>query len=27
VSAITTSMRSDPDLAVNLYDDEIDDDF
>ncbi|MDR1559854.1 MAG: VWA domain-containing protein [Clostridiales bacterium] len=27
VSAITTSMRGDPDLAVNLYDDEIDDDF
>jgi len=27
VSAITTSMQSDPDLAVNLYDDEIDDDF
>jgi len=27
VSAITTSMQSDPDLAANLYDDEIDDDF
>jgi len=27
VSAITTSMQYDPDLAANLYDDEIDDDF
>ncbi|MDR2648193.1 MAG: VWA domain-containing protein [Clostridiales bacterium] len=27
VSAITTSMQSDPDLAASLYDDEIDDDF
>jgi len=27
ISAITTSMQSDPELAANLYDDEIDDDF